>query len=333
MEQWFNVDGSGASSGRRFSKRKEIGQRPGEKKKEEKEFSTMTTMTTRCQPHETAVRDDLPSSPTATHGRDRNDDLFRSWVSGSVRGVINGLLESGALGKTLGKTVDGAVKGVAAAAPSGAKPSPPSPVASPLKAVQRPLLALVPGFFAFETHHQAAHFLFHHVASENYDSSVSFSPESSASTTALALLEKVRNHSLHFAAGATGGFTFGLAASAIELSFKTKAMVNHTVSHGALFGGFDCFNDIHNYLLKVDDPHAETMIPHEYRRPWSTFLSGGFAGMAQALVKDALSGALGSVLANPVRIIRAFPGSAAAFSANFLLRSTFVTEEEHGGHH
>ena len=292
----------------------------------------------------------MTSSDHPTHSKNdhtvskTNNNLLGSWVSGSARGFIDGLLSSGALGKTMGKTIDGVVKTATSEGPSSASAiqKPVSSSVSLQQVMQKSLVVLVPGFFAFETHHQAAHFLFGHLASAKYDPSVSFSPESSSSTVALALLEKVRNHSLHFVAGAAGGFTYGLALSVIEFSLTRKAMVDHTLSHGALFGGFDCFNDIHNHLLKVNEPDANTLIPFEYRQPYSTALSGGFAGMMQRLVVDlmSLTSAPRSTTSlwwwvsraiAPTRIILSFPGSAAAFSANVYLRRVFASEG--GGHH
>mmetsp|Transcript_4745 Transcript_4745/g.11194 ORF Transcript_4745/g.11194 Transcript_4745/m.11194 type:complete len:310 (+) Transcript_4745:258-1187(+) len=228
--------------------------------------------------------------------------ILYSWMAGTLRGVGNALLLSTAPVDVVQKTVRQALD---------AQP----PMVTTMPSIMR---MMVPGFFSFQTHHVVSHNLWHLV------------PASKDST----FWERVWNHQLHFVAGAAGGLAYGLAASAVEQALTMRSMKGHAVGHGALFGGYDCYSDLFFDALQLDKNTTEVeekdglMIPSGMRRPLAVSVSGGFAGMTQALIKDVMSssssqGSYVKVMMkqSPARLLRAFPPGAAAFSAYEYTRS------------
>jgi hypothetical protein len=266
-----------------------------------------------------------PSDKVVSH------NLWCSWFAGSLRGIGNGLIQSTTPVDLIKKTVDRAINSNRGN-PSNIetytlrnqmRKTPPISTSSPEPAARLLLRMLLPGLFSFETHHQVAHFLYAQVNTEHH-------------------WQSALNHSVHFAAGAAGGAAYGLALATVEQSITAKGMRSHILGHGALFGGYDCFHDIFSLLL-LKESHGNNY--HPFIAQLTVGLSGGFAGITQAWMKDtlvlsksvfsftAMTQACSVMFQAPKRMLRAFPPGAAAFLAYEYTRYLFVPESNGNENH
>lgn len=246
-----------------------------------------------------------PSGEKESH--DPGHSLVCSWLAGSFQQIGNVLLQSTAPVDIVKKQVGQIF--------STSNPSANVATSKRIENIKvdrslaRPALKLiVPGFFSFETHHIASHFLFAKIKG----SEITKPPTPPG---VLLLWDKAVNHSLHFLAGAAGGLSYGLALAVVEQTFSVRAMRGHILGHGALFGGYDCFSDVLSERLPDN-------------RPVATAFAGGLAGVTQGWTKDAVGGVLH--LSPKVVASRFFPG-AAAFTAYEYTRYVFVgsSQKEH----
>lgn len=248
--------------------------------------------------------------------------IFYSWFAGSLRGVGNGLfLQSTAPVDVVRKTVNNAM--------SNTRTS--TSATSATLSTRGMMRMLLPGFFSFETHHLVSHSLFHHVKQEE--------PPLITTNTKISTLESFFNHQLHFVAGAAGGLSYGLAAGVIEGSFSGRMLRNNALSHGALFGGYDCFADLFGSLQVLPDHSGNGFLG----KALTVGLSGGFAGMTQSYVQNimntlSLAPKMSFAMQHPrlqqswTRLLRAFPPGAAAFLAYEYTKYSFQ-EENNDDHH
>ena len=90
--------------------------------------------------------------------------------------------------------------------------------------------ATVPGACAFETHHAVASLLLHGKIEDDVNVWI--------------------RHSYHFVAGSAGGLSFGLAGFVLDkLKIAPKSLAHHILSHGALFGSYDCYITYRSFPL------------------------------------------------------------------------------------
>jgi hypothetical protein len=229
--------------------------------------------------------------------------LLCSWVAGSLRGIGDALLSSTTpvdiVKKTVDKAMDRGPWNVAVA------------VGTPLKDMSNISLlgatrVIVPGTLSFETHHWAASYLFRQIKTSNNDLPL--------------LIVSAMNHSLHFAAGSAGGLSYGLVTSALDKVLTMKSMRGHILGHGALFGGYDCFEDLFTFALKERIEHSKGVDDILV-----VGLSGGFAGMCQSAMKQLL------LLEVPRMAVlaRSFPPGCAAFTAYKFSRSLLFGPPQH----
>eukprot|EP00980_Cylindrotheca_fusiformis_P021428 scaffold8288_cov129-Cylindrotheca_fusiformis.AAC.6 len=233
-------------------------------------------------------------------------NIYYSWLAGSLLGVGNGLLR-----------------------PQSAAESSASMTNGTRKALLTPnamLNMLVPGFFAFETHHVVSNALFHVVKQEAPPFIIS---------SDIGERNLVSNHLLHFVAGATGGLSYGFVEAGISLKGSPTNIVwsSRILGYGALFGGFDCFTDLFGHYLDVTAASKKKDSSDDNGNLWirqalTVSVAGGFAGMTQALVSNVTEGLatapkLFSFATSTRGLVRAFFPGAAAFSAYEYARYSF----------